>query len=57
MERFNFALQSIKCFFAVRMPLPRLGAFVFFIILLILFYGIRLDAKVLVKSEDATTHS
>ena len=49
MERFNFALQSIKCFFAVRMPLPRLGAFVFFIILLMLFYGIRLDAKVLLR--------
>ena len=49
MERFNFALQSIKCFFAVRMPLPRLGAFVFFVILLMLFYRIRLDAKVLLR--------
>lgn len=49
MERFNFALQSIKCFFAVRMPLPRLGASVFFVILLVLFCGIRLDAKVLLR--------
>lgn len=49
MEQFDFALQSTKFFFAVRMTLPRLGAFVFFIILLILFYGIRLDAKVLLR--------
>lgn len=31
------------------MPLPRLGASVFFVILLMLFYGIRLDAKVLLR--------
>ena len=49
MGQFNLALQPTKCFFAVRMTLPLLGAFVFFIILLILFYGIRLDAKVLLR--------
>ncbi len=49
MEQFDFALQSVKCFFAVRVPLPRLAASVFFVILLMFFYGIRFDAKVLLR--------
>lgn len=48
MERFNFALQSIKCFllFACLCPGSEPS---FFVILLMLFYGIRLDAKVLLR--------